>query len=352
MGNRILTQTKVMLVEDEPGHIDFISYLLQQLGVEDYRVASTETDAIQAFRDFRPDIALLDVDLKQGGSGIHVAKAIKAESDIPIIFITANYDTATFAEVKKLKPHSFLDKEVNEMKLRQSLELALQDHAELMEKKRDTESFSFVASHDLKEPLRNITSFAALLERELGEKLTPAAKDYLGFIKMGGQRMNSLIAGILENANLSNREATKHTAVDLNQVFTEARDFVQKEFKHCAVLSEPLPILLSDRNLLGFVFKNLLHNALKFNQAELATVQVSSETKNGQVILYFTDNGIGIPEADAEKVFEPFKRLHPKALYDGAGLGLTISKKAVEKLGGNICVKRREGGGSIFEITL
>jgi light-regulated signal transduction histidine kinase (bacteriophytochrome) len=354
MEHNILANTRVLLVEDEVGHIEFISFLLESLGVGAYQVSSTEQEAIEQFKHFQPDIALLDIDLKAGGSGINVGKAIKAESDVPIIFITSNYDTATFAEVKKLKPHSFLDKQVNELKLRQSLELALQDYEELQQQRHEAERLSFVASHDLKEPLRNITSFAALLEKTLGEQLSDEAKTYLGYIKQGGSRMNALILGILENAQFSKNSLAQSEAVDLNEVFEYAKDFVQAEFKDRAtsITSQPLPYLNTNRSLLEFVFKNLLHNAVKFNESETAEACIGFAIQGDKLELSFSDNGIGIPKAYKDKLFTMFKRLHPKDKYEGVGLGLALSQKAVAKLGGQLDFESEEGKGAKFRVVL
>lgn len=343
---------KLLLVED--GHQPSISHLLERLGIGAYEIARSEVEAIQLFRNFRPDIILFAIAIKSDKSCFNAAKTIKLESDIPIILVASNYDANTFSEIKKLKPHSFLDKPLSPMKLRQSIELALQGHAELRQLRLEGARLSFVASHALKEPIRNITSFAALLETKLGKELSEDAKTYLKYIKQGGQRMNSLIAGILENANLSHQRGQSLAHVDLNDTLEISRNLVQKEFSDRLVQVEAkhLPVVTTDPALLAFVFKNLMHNAIKFNQSPVALIKVEGEATEHWTKISFTDNGIGIEPAYHGKLFEMFSKLHPNDRYEGAGLGLYLSQKVMVNLGGKVGFFSEGEAGSTFWLLL
>jgi signal transduction histidine kinase len=253
------------------------------LGVENYSMAKNEAEAVQILRSFQPDIVVLDIDSKQCGSCLDIAKAIKASSDIPIILVASNLDIKTYNELKTLNPQSFLYKPLNPMKLAQSVELTVRGYLEFRQLRREAEQFYFLASHDLKEPIRNITSFASLLEMELGDNLSEKAKAYLQYIKQGGQRIHSLTVGILENSNLINKRLYCLDTVDLNCTLQIAGQLAQTSFgdRRLHIAAERLPFVKTDPTLIEFVFKKLLHNALKFNESPEALVKVQSETSDG-----------------------------------------------------------------------
>lgn len=353
MGQNSLSGSKLLLVVDDKEHQAHISKLLETLDIGTYALAEGGVEALQLLDSFQPDIALVDLDLQNGNGGFQVAKAIKSESDIPIILLTSNLDSGAFNEAKKLRPHAFLDWQLDSLKLGQSIELALLHNAELRHFRREAEQFSFVASHDLKEPIRAITSFATLLERELKEKLSGNAKAYLHYIKQGGQRMNSLIVGILENAIVNNKRCQYLEPVDLNDALADAVRFAQTDFggKLVQIEANCLPAVATDPVLIEFVFKRLLHNALKFNDSPIPLVKVCGEVSKNWVKISFADNGIGIGQEHREKIFDMFVKLHPKDKYEGAGLGLFHSQKAMAALGGEIGFSSKLGIGSEFWVT-
>ncbi|MDI6876785.1 MAG: PAS domain S-box protein [Methanomicrobiales archaeon] len=231
--------------------------------------------------------------------------------------------------------------------LKRSLENLEQSNADL-------ERFAYVASHDLQEPVRMITSYAQLLRRRYGGRLDADADDFIGFIEQGGRRMQALIADLLEYSRIHSR-ATPFEPTDAGAVLREALEMLKLsiEEKHVAVTQDPLPPVLADPSQLRQVFQNLVGNAIKFGRADTpAAVHISARGEGDTVRFSVADNGIGIEPEHREKIFDLFQRLHGRERYEGTGIGLAIVKRIVERHGGGIWVESEPGKGSTFHFTL
>ena len=246
-----------------------------------------------------------------------------------------------------------LEREIVE---RQRAEQLLREKAEqLANTNAELEQFAYVASHDLKAPLRSIAGFSQLLTRRYAPKLDQDGQEFLGFIESGVRRMQSLIDDLLEYARAS-RVPLSPQWIDSGELLDEVRRNLRARLhdaKAELVLGE-LPRIWADRTQLGQVLQNLIDNGVKF-QAPDSRPRVEVSCRRGADAWEFRvcDNGIGIPSEYVGKVFMLFQRLHADEQYEGTGLGLPICKKIVERHGGHIEVEAGpDGVGACFKFTL
>ncbi|WP_083937579.1 PAS domain-containing sensor histidine kinase [Lewinella cohaerens] len=218
------------------------------------------------------------------------------------------------------------------------------------------ERFAFIASHDLKEPIRNIGSFAGLLRRRLAPPSGSEVEEYLEFIERNVQGMNRLIEAVMTVSRLG-QEGLSFEPVNLVGITKEIskRLWNENDGKQLQITFDGDALLKGDEELLQQLIQNLLENALKYNEAEqpCLIIRVEADSLPGFVKLYFEDNGIGVSEAYREHVFEMFKRLHSRAAYSGTGIGLAICRRIVELHGGEIWIEDTTNGvGSAFVMRL
>ncbi len=224
---------------------------------------------------------------------------------------------------------------------------------DLRRSNQDLEQFAYIASHDLKEPLRMISSYLQLLERKHLDKLDDEARQYIGFAVDGALRLRSLIDDLLEFSRVGTHggvpqptetEAVlRQTCENLQIALTEAD----------AILThDPLPVVMADPGQLVQVFQNLIANALKFRSERQPSIHISSRKQGDMWLFAVQDNGIGIESKHFERVFIIFQRLHARDKYEGTGIGLALCKKIIERHGGQISITSELGQGTRFSFTL
>ncbi len=227
--------------------------------------------------------------------------------------------------------------------------------ADLERSNRDLEQFAYIASHDLKEPLRMVTSYVQLLEHRYKDQLGEDALDFIGFAVDGAKRMKRLIDGLLEFSRVGTR-GQDPSPVSAEEVLDESLANLEVLIKEtgASVTRDPLPVVLADRVQLGQLLQNLVGNSLKFC-TETPRIHVSAspeEGEEGQWRFTVKDNGIGISPEHSEKVFQIYQRLNSRVDYDGTGIGLAVCRKIVERHGGKIWVESELGKGATFFFTL
>jgi PAS domain S-box-containing protein len=237
---------------------------------------------------------------------------------------------------------------------RKQAEAALHEaHEELKRSNSDLEQFAYVASHDLQEPLRMVSSYTQLLGRRYGEKFDADAKEFMAYIVDGAARMQQLIQDLLAYSRVGTKDKDfkpVELAKPLRRAIANLKAAIDES--GAAVTHDPLPTLVADEVQLAQLFQNLVGNALKFRSACAPRIHVGVSEKGGGFEFEVRDNGIGIEPQYFERIFMVFQRLHNKSEYPGTGIGLAICKKVVERHGGQMRVESKPGEGSAFIFTL
>ncbi|MFE9928492.1 CHASE3 domain-containing protein [Streptomyces sp. NPDC005533] len=226
--------------------------------------------------------------------------------------------------------------------------------ADLQRSNAELEQFAYVASHDLQEPLRKVSSFTQLLQRRYGGQLDDKADQYIGIAVDGANRMQTLINDLLDFSRVG-RVHHAPQEVDLDHVMerTLSALSVGIEEAGASITHDSLPTLVADPTQMGMLWQNLIGNAVKFRRPDLAPEIRVEVAREGELWRFtVTDNGIGIAPEYADKVFVIFQRLHTKDVYPGSGIGLAMCKKIVEFHGGDIAVDTEYRDGARISFTL
>ncbi len=246
------------------------------------------------------------------------------------------------------------DRKTSEARLKE-LNENLQKHVkELAISNAELEQFAYVASHDLQEPLRMVTSFMSQLEKKYGDIIDDKGKQYIHFAVDGAKRMRQIILDLLEFSRVGRTEDDLEE-VDLNKLINEILALYRKQIeeKHARIIVDNLPVVNIYKTPVRQVLQNLISNGLKYQQpGEAPAINISCEETTFYWIISVEDNGIGIDPEYFDKIFIIFQRLHNKDEYSGTGMGLAITKKIIENLGGRVWVESTEGQGSTFYFTI
>jgi chemotaxis family two-component system sensor kinase Cph1 len=214
------------------------------------------------------------------------------------------------------------------------------------------EEFAYIASHDLKEPLHVVSSFAHLLEKRLESKLDNTETEYLKYIKQSIAQAQTLIKDLLEYSRMGQEKSLE--TVDLTSVLSQVCLSLKSviDDSETIITSEPLPQIVA--NHLGMVelFQNLIVNAIKYRSEKKPEIHISVASHEDAYVFSIKDNGIGIDLPYQVRIFDMFQRLHSKSEYSGTGIGLAICKKIVENHGGRIWVESKLGEGATFYFSI
>ena len=338
--------------ENTPGDT---MYILRQGKVEIISGGSGEDSEIEIATianagDFFGEMTLIDGSLRS-------AKAVAGEDNTVLEVL----DRQSFLEMVEKSPEFALDimralservrlgnqRRLVEEKLKQTVD-------ELDRSNKELEQFAYVTSHDLREPLRMMTSFSQLLEKRYKDKLDSTANEYISFIVDGAARMQRLIDDILVYSRVTTRGQPFET-VEMESVFQEVLvNLTAAVYETEAQIShDPLPVIQADPTQMKQVLQNLFANAIKFHEEGQQPIIHLSAVNNGDEWLFSVkDNGIGMDPALFDRLFNLFQRLHPPDKYPGTGVGLAVTKKIVERHGGKIWVESEPGKGSTFHFTI
>jgi PAS domain S-box-containing protein len=243
---------------------------------------------------------------------------------------------------------------VRDITERKQAEAALESYAEQLEKSnQDLQDFASIASHDLQEPLRMVSSYVQILATDYKGKLDPEADEYIGYAVDGAKRMQRLIEDLLTYSRVSTRgqplqQVNSHLV--LEEVLKNLALVIEES--GAIITHDPMPIVMADKTQLYQLFLNLLSNALKFRGPDPSRIHVGAQHTDSQWLFTMKDNGIGIEPQYFDRIFVIFKRLHTRSEYSGTGIGLALCKKIVERHGGHIWVESELGHGTTFYFTL
>lgn len=242
---------------------------------------------------------------------------------------------------------------ISDVTKRKTAEANLQKRREELERSnKDLEQFAWVASHDLKEPLRAVSNYVQLLERRYGELLDDEGRRFIGFAVDGAKRMRMLINDLLAFSRIGTR-GKELSPVDSGESLSTALKNLSLRIEESGaeIVVDSMPRVWGDPSQLAQLFQNLIGNALKFCEAK-PHLEISAKRQGTMWEFSVKDNGIGMEEAHLEKVFEVFQRLHTRDKYDGTGIGLALVRKIVARHRGKVVVDSTPGKGSTFRFTL
>lgn len=244
-----------------------------------------------------------------------------------------------------------LGREKNDLvEARQKLEESV---AELGRSNADLQQFAYVASHDLQEPLRMVSSYTQLIARRYKGKLDADADEFIAFAVDGANRMQRLILDLLAYSRV-NTAGRQFEPTAMETVLKAALNNLTNAVKEsqAIITHDPLPAVMGDDKQLAQLFQNLLSNAVKFGGAQPPRIHISAKQTDGEWLFSVRDHGIGLDPQYADRIFVIFQRLHTREEYPGTGIGLAICKKIVERHGGRIWVESELGKGATFYFTM
>jgi signal transduction histidine kinase len=236
-------------------------------------------------------------------------------------------------------------------KQRVQLERSLDD---LKLRNAELDEFTYVASHDLQEPLRKLTSFCTLLERDIGEDVPERAQKDMKFISDSARRMQALVQDLLALSR-AGRAAIARQRISLSYCADQALESLAGAIDDAdaRITRDQLPEIWGDPTMITQLYQNLIGNAVKFVQDDRRPeVHLTIEQVDGRTVFGVRDNGIGIKPEYMEQVFAPFKRLHGRTEYEGTGIGLSICRKTIERHEGELWVESQPGEGTHFKFTI
>ncbi len=257
---------------------------------------------------------------------------------------------------RKKEYNAILEEEVlrRTQQLNQTNEHLQGFNQQLEQTNKELERFAYIASHDLKAPLRNIISFTNLIERKLAGHDDNDLREYLRFVVDNARQMNNLIKDVLEFSQLDSNEGYHYEWTDLNEsVYMAVKNLQENIAEKGAVISaDEMPWLQTSPMHVVQLLQNLIGNGLKYNESEHPEIHISCTREGESYRLAVSDNGIGISPEFHDQIFEMFRRLHPPSRYKGTGIGLAICQKIIQRMGGRIWLESEPGKGSTFYFTL
>ena len=253
----------------------------------------------------------------------------------------AQYHLLLASEMKRQEEHAQADA---------ALQKLLED---LKRSNTELQQFAYIASHDLQEPLRMVSSFMQLLEQRYKGKLDKDADEFIQYAVDGAVRMQRMINDLLSYSRIGTK-VKPFGPVDCNKILADVRANLKLSIEETGAMitADPLPIVNGDASQLLQVFQNLLANAIKFRGDKVPEIRIRAEQHEQEWQFSVQDNGVGFDQAYVEKIFVIFQRLHTASKYPGSGIGLTICKKIIERHHGRIWAESELGKGAIFYFTL
>ncbi len=401
-----LEDTAIIVVEDDVGMNNLVQKVLSRAGYETIG-ATSGAEGLKKVADAKNPMVILDYGLPDMNGAKFVEKMTKLDRRVPFLVLTGQGDERVAVDMMKLgaidyviKESDFIEylpqtlakamekvetekkleiaeerlrranEELERRVLERTKELAATNdklkkeiaerervERELKRSNEELEQFAYIASHDLREPIRKVCAFSRLLESSLKGKLDADQAENLNYLIDGADRMMRMVDALLSYSRITTR-ANPIEEIDLNQTVRNLEAFEVaerlRETGGSIDVPEKLPSVLGDPIQINELMQNLLSNALKFHRDDIPPkIVIGSKKRDDDFVeILVKDNGIGIEEGETEGIFTMFKRAHDRNKYEGSGIGLAICKKIVERHGGEIGVRSNPEGGSTFWFTL
>ncbi len=367
---------KLLLFEDNPGDAGLIEDMLDEFnGKYSFTHVESLEEGLNVLDIQYFDVILLDLGLPDSDGIDTLINVEKKIPNSPIIVLTGlNDEEIGVLAVKKGAQDYLIKRDIDANLLKRSInysierkkiEIELQKSQENLEEKvkertkaleesnKELQQFAYVASHDLKEPLRMITSFLQLLERRYMDQLDQDAHEFIEYAVEGAKRLDSMITDLLEYSKIG-RSKLKIVPVICEEIIDKVMMNLKVPIEeNNAIITHDLTYSVNcDENLMVILFQNLIGNAIKYRSQNNPEIHISVSEERNQYLFSVKDNGIGIEEEHLDRIFTIFQRLHTRDKYEGTGIGLAISEKIVKQLGGNIWAESEIGNGTTFYFTI
>ena len=390
------TQIRVLLVEDNPADARLVQELLAESKRERFDVVWVDRlqEAKMQVELEEFDVVLLDLGLPDF-NGQDTFDSMSFACEVPIVILTGRSDEELAISALKVGVQDYLHKtglngdalvralryalvragHQKDMEEVTSMLLELKDEegsghkavvpgpqhivdvarlqGALEQSTADLEQLAYVASHDLQEPLRMVTSYLQLLQRRYEGQLDADADEFIGFAVDGSQRMQAMLDALLAYSRINTR-GTEFEETDCEMLLDRIMSALQRKIDDVGgtIERDPLPTVKADEAQLGQVFQQLVDNALKFRSDALPQVHIGSERSGDEWLFSVRDNGIGIEPGSAERIFNLFQRLHARDDIPGGGVGLALCKRIIQRHGGRIWVESAGENGSRLCFTI
>ncbi len=360
---------EILLFEDNPGDTGLIEAMLEEFIDFSYELKNAETleEGLNLLKEYKFDVILLDLGLPDS-EGIDTFLDVHKKSPrTPIIILTGLSDEKMGISAVKKGAQDYLVKGQVESKLlersikysieRKKAEKELKETvAELKRSNDELQQFAYITSHDLQEPLRTIASYTQLIERRYKDKLDGDADEFLDFIVEAAVRMKDMIQGLLYYSRVGTMggEFLPTNTEGIIEIVISNLDASIEE-NDATITHDELPVVVADGGQLIQLFQNIISNSIKFrkdNENPKIHISARKDEELREYIFSIADNGIGIEPQYFNRIFEVFKRLHTRVEYEGTGIGLSISRRIIERHGGRMWVESEFGVGSVFYFTL
>ena len=352
-----LNNKLVLVVDDLADMRQLVSQTMELAGYRTVQASDGE-EGLQIAEERLPDLILLDW-MMQRMSGPQFLMKLRAgdrTKGIPVVMLTARSDWESRLRAAEMGADVFLGKPFNQRELLSTVRNLLklkEGELELKRANQALEEFVHIVTHDLKSPVHTINQFASILDEGLPKDRSKQVDTALGHIQNLSNRMLRMIGDLLNYSRARHRPPV-FESVSLNDCLREALEQIDGQVKEAgaSVESLALPKIQGTWTLWTEVFQNLISNAIKYNESDFPRVKVSLKNCEGHWEIAISDNGIGIPEADRERIFMPFNRLHSNSAYEGTGLGLAFCQQVVEHHGGRIWVDPEFQTGTCVKLTV
>lgn len=347
----------VLIIDDSEDDRDHYRRLLkQEMRVDRIDLAENGDDGLALYREHPAACVMLDFNMP-GHNGLKVLERLKAvDPHVPIVMMTGEGNEDIAVAVMKAGALDYVVKDtIDATVLRRALANAT-EKASLVRKiasqREEQTTFIRVLVHDIRAPLRGLTSFTEILAEDLEAGVCDDLPEHLEMIKLSAMRMNALVDTLAHYA-LLDRELS-FECVPMDDVISQVLDHLEPVIKErkAEVVVPPMPEVTGHEPQLVQLFQNLIGNGIKYNERPEPTVRAAVMREGDNWLFTVEDDGIGIPEEKLSSVFEPFHRLWSQDVYEGTGLGLAICQKIVERHGGRIWCDSVMGEGSRFSFTL